>query len=212
MVDVRPCTIAGIQKSARAYSTAAASSAESPELVATSISRAFPSAVTLTTRITRAERVSDIPARRAYAIGFSEVGNATGGRKSLLFATSGTSASLSDRSSSAGGASSGIALRSGSNVGEGASAELPIRDSIITRRDSTDAIASRLPSRISDKTNNVRNMACAQTTSAIAVAFSALPRFGRAGAASVIPAGMNSPTSMAHGFEFMFEGAVRCRN
>lgn len=66
ILDSRPCTIAGFQRSARAYRMAASSTASLPELTATLTAPAIPCSVTLTVRITRAERPASMPAEAAY--------------------------------------------------------------------------------------------------------------------------------------------------
>src|SRR5215831_6552178 len=65
MLELRPCTTAGLQRSARAYSTASASARELPEPTVTRMSPAVPLSVTVTARITRADFPGATPARRA---------------------------------------------------------------------------------------------------------------------------------------------------
>jgi len=66
ILDGRPCTFAGLQRSARAYFMATSSAAGFPEPTTTRTSPASPSSVTSTLRITRTDFPGSMPASAAY--------------------------------------------------------------------------------------------------------------------------------------------------
>jgi hypothetical protein len=125
MLDSRPRTNAGCQRSVRAYAMAAESSSATPDATRMLTSPAFPCSVTVTVRMTRTARGTVIP---AAATNFSSVMRSSsaslGGRNSLLSAVPVSANAMPEKSSEGGSASAtGNSNREGSIKAAGSAIE-----------------------------------------------------------------------------------------
>jgi hypothetical protein len=171
MLDWRPRTTAGSQRSERAYSIATASSLESPELIVTITLSAVPISVTVIVRMARAALAISIPACDAKTAGSGAASDLKrGGANSLLAGNSGLASPAGSSGSSSG---AGTEYEGGTTAGIGASSDeltsgifSSIRIASVTVEE---AIACRLRTRGGDSTNCQAIGACSARTSSTAV-------------------------------------------
>ncbi len=164
MLDSRPRTSAGCQRSVRAYAIAAESSSAMPEATTTLTSPASPCSVTVTVRMTRTIRATAMPASATNSSGEARIASfSLGGRNSLVSRVSTSANSMTGRSNEPGSASamgdssSGTAIETGGSTSGDCSASKKV--AVI----SNDAGACATLC-IAGKTNSAITAKCSATT------------------------------------------------